>query len=65
MRILSNEHAAEMQLVWLYRQDTEIIRRHAHVLSEVAENTGDAEAAQLASEYLAHLEMREQERKAA
>jgi hypothetical protein len=60
MRVLSNEHASEMQLVRLYRQDTEIIRRHVHALL----NAGHG-AKQLASEYLAHLEMREQEHRSA
>ena len=54
MRVVSTEHAAEIQIAWLYRQQTEMVNRHARVLL-----TAGIGAANLASEYLKELARRE------
>jgi hypothetical protein len=54
MRVLSDDHAAEIQLAWLYRQETELVRRHTHALLMAGPG-----AKALASEYLAELSRRE------
>ena len=56
MRVQSDEHAAEIELCWLFRQDTETLQRHAVALAVAAEVMGDATARQMAAEYQAVLD---------